>query len=291
MPDRNCLSYWFPKLQAAGIPTPRTEIVRTSLDLIHLCDGKEPPPVKAETFTMFMNELRAAAELVQPTHGSPVFLRTGQGSGKHDWLRCCYVPDLGELTAHVASLVEWSHMVDMMGLATDVWAVREYLPTPPLAYLPTYGGMPLVPEVRAFVQGGVPICLHPYWPEKSIRKGLRCDHPAPGNVLTAKCPTCDTEATDLFIRALDPVGRMDVLNLVQRVAVAFAHDGAWSVDVLPTDRGLYVTDMAEAGRSYHYDGCQNRALFGGTPPADAEPGEPIGLERLLDADFGTVANP
>ena len=39
--DRNCLSYWFPKLQTVGVPVPRTEIVQTKSDLTPLLDGSE----------------------------------------------------------------------------------------------------------------------------------------------------------------------------------------------------------------------------------------------------------
>lgn len=32
---------------------------------------------------------------------------------------------------------------------------------------------------------------------------------------------------------------------------------AWSVDVLETRRGWFVTDMAEAARSFHWPGCEH----------------------------------
>lgn len=31
--------------------------------------------------------------------------------------------------------------------------------------------------------------------------------------------------------------------------------GAWSVDILETERGWMVTDMAEAHKSFHWEGC------------------------------------
>jgi len=33
--------------------------------------------------------------------------------------------------------------------------------------------------------------------------------------------------------------------------------GAWSVDILETERGWYVTDMAEAHKSSHWEGCES----------------------------------
>ena len=40
-PDENCLSYWFPKIQAAGLPVPETRYIAlnhtgTALSLIHI---------------------------------------------------------------------------------------------------------------------------------------------------------------------------------------------------------------------------------------------------------------
>lgn len=56
----NCLSYWFPLLDQAGLPVPRTIIVRASReahrDLYHLLDGR---PV-TDASLAFRNELAAA---------------------------------------------------------------------------------------------------------------------------------------------------------------------------------------------------------------------------------------
>src|SRR5258706_10308772 len=82
--ERTALSYWFPKIEAAGIPVPKTTIIhmpRQAREAIWAAfDGKEggdPRP--------FFAELAAAAAAI----GFPVFLRTDYTSGKHDWERCC----------------------------------------------------------------------------------------------------------------------------------------------------------------------------------------------------------
>lgn len=238
--DRNCLSYWFPKLVAAGVPVPRTKIVQWPghpWSLSYPLNGEPAPP----ELDGFIADLKAAALRISPV--GPWFLRTGQGSGKHEWSKCCHLTDLDKILNHVCGLVEWSHLVDFLGLRHDVWVVREFLPTRPVAVLPRYHGFPLVPEVRAFIRGGRVVCHHDYWPAGAVQDGLPrgTDAIAAGEVAAA---------ASVRGLALD-----DALRLATVVARAFESDGAWSVDLLPTDRGWHVTDMAEAARSFHFPGC------------------------------------
>jgi len=239
---RCCLSYWFPKLLEAGIPVPRTVIYRTTTDLTPLCDGKEP-----ERWDEFLRLLGAAADSL----GSwPIFLRTGQGSGKHQWKDTCFVPNREALANHIASLVEWSHMVDFFGLPHDVWCAREMLPVSPVVTLPMYGDMPLVTEVRVFVQGGRIACSHDYWPLGAIKEGL------PRTIDAHKIAKQLSNAAATSVEQ-----RLAAHEIARKVAAVFADDGAWSVDLLLTDRGWYVTDMATAGESYHEPSCPNAKGF------------------------------
>jgi hypothetical protein len=122
------------------------------------------------------------------------------------------------------------------------------LPVTPLTTLPRYGGMPLVREYRAFVEGGQILCTHPYWPKKSIFEGLA--EPEKGQ------PDYRLSETETLFFQMNQQGLPpEAQQLLQSVAGVFAGDGAWSVDVLETQRGWFVTDMAEAARSYHWDGC------------------------------------
>jgi len=240
--DRNCLSYWFPRLERTGVPVPRTEVIRVDdgengWTLTAVLEGEEPP-----AFAPLVASIRAAASRL----GYPAFLRTGQGSGKHEWKWTCYLAGPDYVPRHVGALIEWSHMVDMFGLPHGVWCVRQMLPVEPIVVLPTYQDMPLVKEVRAFVRGGRVVCHHPYWPLKAIADGFGCR--ANGRVddgIVAYAAAAFPTAAD------EPHWR----PLAERVAAAFADDGAWSVDLLATRDGWYVTDMAEAGRSYHWPGC------------------------------------
>lgn len=251
MSDRNCLSYWFPKLLAAGLPVPRTEIVRTDIDLSMLLDGKMP-----DGYAAFADEVQAAAARINAA--GPWFFRTGQGSGKHQWRDTCFVRYHGEFAGHIAQLVEWSHIVDFFGLRHDVWVVREMLPVDPIAVLPSYHDMPLVVEFRTFVGDGQVKCLHPYWPVEPIRDGLRCGHQTNRPAFDrdqSECAECQTVAESLFAQTRNPSDESAALVLAGQAATAFAGDGEWSVDLLKTRRGWFVTDMAEAARSFHYPGC------------------------------------
>jgi len=247
--DKNCLSYWFPRLVGAGLPLPQTQIVRTGVDLTPLLDGCTP-----DGFEGFHAELLTACERI----GFPLFLRTGQGAGKHQWRKTCFLRQPGDLAQHVAALVEWSHTVDFLGLPHDVWCARELLPVTPLAVLPAYGDMPLVREVRGFVADGMVICRHPYWPATAIREGfplkMSADWTDAEKPLQRELPA-DFDALVRQAQTFTPAEQSFHAALLGRVARSFAGDGAWSVDIIETQRGWMVTDCALAERSFHWPGC------------------------------------
>jgi len=239
--DRNCLSYWFPVLEKAGVPVPRTEIVKTDIRLIELCDGTTP-----DGFDAFYDELLDAINRIGGN--GPWFFRTGQGSGKHEWKRTCFLTGLSDLQRHIAALVEWSEMVDFLGLRTDCWVVREMLPTKPVAVLDRYGNFPLVKEVRGFIGDGKILCVHPYWPQGAVREGNA---------------SRDDDLSDMWFRAALPTedDERACRKILQIVADAFNGDGSWSIDVLATASGeWFVTDMADAGRSFHWPECPRIAV-------------------------------
>lgn len=227
--DKTCLSYWFPKLQAAGLPVPRTTIVEMSdaafRDVFRVFDGEN----MTGDSQPFFEALRSAADEI----GYPCFLRTGQTSGKHDWERTCFVTEAKAIAQHVVNLIEFSECVQLVGLPCNVWAVREFLPTMPLGVCAYYRNMPVCREFRFFVNGGEIECQHPYWPQDSLEQG------GAGDCYEELCKVSDPGPLRKLARA-----------------VGLAVGGRWSVDILETSRGWYVTDMAEADRSYHWEGCQ-----------------------------------
>lgn len=243
--DLNCLSHWFPLIEAACLPVPRTTIVRMPDEAMHefhrMFDG-ELRPFGGPSDT-FLVELRRACDAM----GYPCFLRTGQGSGKHQWKDTCYIASADDLPQHVWNLIEWSECVDMIGLRWDVWAVRELLPTRAMFTLPLYGDMPVCREFRAFVRDGVIQCLHPYWPKDALRQGFR------------SAPEGFEDQWHSLCRVYEDGDEFDGLRSLAGLAVAAgkAVGGYWSVDIIETKRGWFVTDMAIGERSFHWPGCEN----------------------------------
>lgn len=251
--DRNCLSYWFPKLEAAGLPVPKTRIV-TCESLLPILDGIPPP-----WFDTFIAELHLAASAVG---GYPVFLRTGQGSGKHSWSETCYVKSHEDLGQHVRNLVEWSECVDMLGLPTNVWAVREMLPTKPVAVCPYYKNMPVNREFRFFVRGGDVCCVHPYWPSGALAQGgcwAKAKDGEPDNPWGAVEYELDHKHQDDYKALCTLPNGVDLHFLAHSAGRALGGD--WSIDILETEKGWYITDCAEAARSFHWEGCEKAELF------------------------------
>lgn len=149
--DTACLSSWHPLLAATGVPTPKTAIVPCQAELLHLRDGQMPDGYEA-----FMRDILHAAE----DFSVPFSLRTGHSSGKRQWPQTCHVTDLAQLPPHVTALVDWSACVDMVGLPTDIWVVRELLDPAPAFH--TIWGMPVGRERRYFIDNGHVVCHHPY---------------------------------------------------------------------------------------------------------------------------------
>ena len=238
--NKTCLSYWFPILEAAGLPVPKTTILKMPEEcrkqIWSLFDGDAGQSAAAHKFA---DEVANAAK----EFGFPAFLRTGQFSGKHEWARTCYLPGYESTLSHMVALAEFSEMVDILGLAWDVWVVREMLPTKPIAVLPRYEGFPLVREVRCFIRGGEVVCWHPYWPTEAIAQG----------------GIGDLAAIEAIAYSAHRFDESEFMPLAKRCAEAFKDDDAFSVDLLPTERGWYVTDMAEAYRSYHWPDCSMEA--------------------------------
>lgn len=255
--DKNCLSYWYPRLVSAGVKTPATYIVTTWVELGPLLDGPDGILDKVG-YRAFMTELETACIKA----GTPCFLRTGHTSGKHEWKDTCYVTDILKLARHVARLVEWSHLVDFIGLPTNVWAAREMLRTQPIAHLPMYGDMPLVREYRLFIKDGKIVCMHPYWPLKAIKDGYTSLISKDENGIVVE-NRYDDGAGGAYLKAsfLDEREAGAIYETVGRVAEEFKGDESWSVDLLDVRGAWYVTDMALAERSYHWDSCENASLF------------------------------
>jgi hypothetical protein len=225
------LSYWFPLIEVAGIPVPKTKIISITESakkmIWGLFDGQD---VGTFDDPFFQQIKEAATEM-----GFPCFLRTDDTSGKHSWKETCFLPNAEAIPAHVAAIAEFSECADMLGLPWDTWAVREMLPTMPYGNCPSYGNMPVCKEFRFFVKDGKVTCWHPYWPLSALRDG-------------------GWAGEDISYNELCHLHNENELILLAERTGAVLGD-AWSIDILETERGWFVTDLAEAHKSYHWEGC------------------------------------
>jgi len=230
--DVTRLSYWFPKLKSAGLPVPKTLIVTSEQgewqDTYRLLDREEP----GKKGKALIARVRAAADEI----GYPCFLRTDHTSGKHSWDKACYLESPDNLMSHMQTIINFWECVNMFGSPCDVWVVREFLPTMPVGVCRDFDNMPICKEFRFFVDGQVVKCYHPYWPLDALEQGNPQYYG--GFDYEEFCQTSDIEKiTELASAAGAAVG------------------GEWSVDILETSRGWFITDMAEAYKSFHWEGC------------------------------------
>lgn len=119
--------------------------------------------------------------------------------------------------------------------------MREYLPIIPHGICRNYGNMPVCREFRFFVDDGVIRCRHPYWPDHALEQGGLNLTLAKYNELCRLPDMNDGLEPEAIDRLAEAAGR--------------AVGGSWSIDILETKRGWFVTDMAEAHKSYHWEAC------------------------------------
>lgn len=261
---RACLSHWYPVLRAAGVRQPETELVRAADcgvapgTLAAVLDGDVPAG-----FDALVTAIVGAARRVTNRAAGPFFLRTGHTSGKHDWERTCFVADITSeaVATAVAGLVEASELAGFLGLPADVWVVRELLPTDPILVMDRYRGLPLNPEVRAFVRGGSVECMHAYWPARAVADGIGTPlDDATGRLVMALASTVVT----------DDVPALWAETVKAAAALDAAEPGSyWSVDLLMSGGAWYVIDCAPGELSYHDPECPRVLTPNPNPKAGA----------------------
>jgi hypothetical protein len=228
--NKSCLSYWYTLLLDAGVPMPRTYFTKVNGDeMIPKEDWSVPD---TETYLELKTMIAKMACQVK----YPCFLKTGHFSGKHSWEKTCFLKRKKDIDSHVAHLIMES--LFMANLPIDVWVIREMLPVKPLYKCTAYNNMPVVKEFRAFVRGGHCKYIIPYWPKGALKDGKPSD---PGWEL-------DYEQ-DMFFSSEEE--HLEVEGLAEKASEALP--GAWSVDMISTGNGYYVTDCAEARKSHGFN--------------------------------------
>lgn len=227
------MSYWFPILKETEVKVPNTTMIASGITMKEYMGMLDD--VKPEAWDRFVADMTRAIEEMGGELEA-VFIRTGQGSGKHEWNRTCYYDGSRSIEAHLYALIEWSFLVDMVGLRCTTWAVREMLPTS-APFTAFTGKMPVTRERRIFIEDGKVVCNHPYWPKDAIRDP-------------------DEDNWEMTLNALNHIEDVTVGYLEEQSEhVSRAFEGAWSLDWLETDRGWYAIDMAPAVLSYHWPRC------------------------------------
>jgi hypothetical protein len=250
------LEQWYP-LVVGKVPTPVTKIVLAPRDMQPLEETSDVEEILSWRFD-FQKVCADIAEAALSI-GWPFFLRTGLTSCKHDWERTCYVPKREDILPHVLNLITGSAEVDLFGLPSDVFVVRELLTVDPMFF--AFRHMPITREFRFWVNGGSVIGWQPYWPPEAIEEDAPLETPEWRSRLA--------RASKLNPHEYAALSRQSEL-------VSSLVPGAWSVDWLQARNGRwYLTDMAHAERSWLYESFPNA-------PKPAMVGqEPVITERLL----------
>lgn len=222
--DSSMLS-WFHKI-ADILPVPKTEIMRISTEeayeVIGLLDGNDISEA-------LWQKIKDAANQI----GYPLFLRSDQGSAKHDYKHSCHVASECDLKGHLACLFEWHLMRDLWPQAI---VFRELLELN--APFRAFHGLPIAKERRYFVDEGKVMCHHPYWPQDAIEEYIGHDLPVNWQAMLEE------------INAEDE-GEIACLT---RMAEAFAENvpGFYSVDFAQKADGQWVMiDAARGELSWH----------------------------------------
>jgi hypothetical protein len=212
---------WFPKIKDI-LPVPKTEILEISKDEMFEIIGLLDEEMISEDL---FKKIKESANRI----GYPLFMRSDQGSAKHDYEHSCHVPAEDALLGNLACLFEWHLMVDLWPAAI---VFRELLPL--YSDFTAFRGLPIAKERRYFVDEGKVVCHHPYWPEGAI------EHPRHENWVS--------HLEDMNIESDEEISHLS------EMAIKFAEavPGCYSVDFAMTeDRTWYMIDAARGELSYH----------------------------------------
>lgn len=221
----NCLSYWYPKLQGLGIPTPETEILTLTteeyLNLWRILDNEYSP---------VLTKIKSWVEEISKKWDTPTFLRCGQTSAKHSWNRSCGMKE-GDITSNIWTIAEFAAIV---GLVFNVWVLRKMLPVDPICCCAGYNDMPVTEEWRLFVEGENITHAQPYWPPSAVRDGK---------------PDTEEWEDKLAEISIFPYSS-NIVELTKKIGKHLG--GFWSIDWLKSKDTFYCIDMARGNQSYRW---------------------------------------
>lgn len=231
----NSMLYWYPKI-IGRVPTPKTLFVAVDqVKLYRIMEGEGDRQYASQ----IIKEVQGAVKLVG---GPPAFLRTDQCAGKHEWEDTCYIGNLEEVGRHIFRVAEANESAGIMGLRYKALAIREFLKLE--STFKAFKGMPVAREFRFFSKHGEILCHHPYWPEEAISFWHGTPEP---DGWQQKLRELQSEPEDF-----------EIAQGLAREATTWS-DRAWSVDICRTnDKNWFVTDMALAEDSFHWENCSKK---------------------------------
>ncbi|MGB9886659.1 MAG: ATP-grasp domain-containing protein [Moorellales bacterium] len=231
--QESSMLYWWPRVRDLGVPMPETEVLEfgfRSLACLVYPEGEQD----VEEAGRVLEVVREAAR----GFGYPVFIRTDQASGKHEWENSCFVASEEDLPRCLGGVIEFNEMADLEPRAI---VIRRYIPLE--SAFTAFRGMPVARERRYFVLDGRVVCHHPYWPEDAVR------------FLPGRQPQGWREK----LAALNEE-TLDEIELLNDYAVrlAAALPGYWSLDFARGAGGVwYFIDAARGELSWHPE-CPHR---------------------------------
>jgi len=232
MMNRNSALIWLPKIEALGLPTPKTIIIPYDHNIfIAMLEGEGRP----KTFEPTIEAVKNACGKI----GYPCFIRTDLASAKHDGPASYLAINDTIIKQILARTVEDNEMKFWLsGEPPVAFLVRKFLFLD--APFKAFNGLPIAREWRLFANPEKLICFHPYWPKEAIKfygkepkyweKQLADHHYKP-----SKFKNLETMA----------------------IQAAKACGGEWSVDFAMDILGKWwLIDMAVKQDSWHWKDCK-----------------------------------
>lgn len=222
---RSSMLNWWPLVSGLNIPQPKTVILP-----FEDCD-REALDFEGTSNEMIERVRNTLAEV----GGPPAFLRTDQSSGKHLYLKGCYIPkDCDDMAQHLCTVIVSNLLCDLWPMA---FAVRQFIPL--AAKFTAFSGLPIAPERRYMVRDNVVEKHFAYWPADAIAQSADT------------WPPSEPNWRDLLQQVNEEQpGEVKTLTAYAEM-VGSLMGGYWSVDFAQGKDGIWsLIDMAEGDLSW-----------------------------------------
>ncbi len=239
--NENNFSKWYPKVKDCGIRQPVTAYFDVPEELIEAFFMTHDEDDRDKIYNWVKTEL--IPQIPDNLRNKPVFVKNGTFSNKFDFKTCATFTEPCSLTSSLIEINYNSFLFDAGG-ANEV-VVRERIPYDARKTPCIYNGMPLRNEFRVFYDFDKHAVLYAvnYWDYDYCIRAIR------------------NNATDLVVfdamQCLLTQGYNE--NVDSAVTLVDMHmknvdlKGKWSIDIMMTDEGFWLIDMAVAEQSAYWD--------------------------------------